>query len=657
MHHHHPSRRDINSSAGFTLVEMSIVLIIMSVVVGGSFAIATNFIRQNKEKTTQEHLDLIEKALLDFRKANNRLPCPADGSVNPDNTNYGIEAANDDAATYSYCTGGTPAANFVSAAHATKTGNPATYVVGGSAPVTTLGLPKEVGFDGWGNKISYHVDGRATQNGAFSTFTISNSNCFNIIIDNELTWNDDADRNYLSFHAAYALVSHGKDGHGAFSKGGPRLNSATTNSFQQQNANYDATGAATTYNNLFHIIPESENPADNKDVYDDLVRFKTRSQLRTTQDGPGVLFPDLIISANDPSNVYGTHFFYRCGDQFQYEPQEMVDVNNKQVQNISISPNNTYILGSTKNDYHFRMWTYDGVKTHLLTDSSFIPFPNLAAGTAETAIWSPDGEYFLVAALDDGDEPNRISIYEKTGINEFTRIDAAVENALNSKGNAVLSEGALYGLNVSPDGNEMVIMYGNGALANAITPMLYKRNADNSFSYVADGIPEMPAIQVRKPIWSPDGAYLLFMDWDGPDLYLFRNDGNNHYSRIASPSPAPANAVGNATFSPDSRFLVTTGYSSSEWNIYELQNSDEYTRISPHPGTKPYGARSVQFSKDGRYLVVGKFRHASNPDLYLYKVNGSVFEELTSPEGFDVELDGHIMHIEWRKLMPWEESS
>lgn len=648
----HPDRHDSKSAArqGFTLVEMSIVLIIMSVVAGGGFALATSMNERKKEDVTLARLDAIEKALLDFRKANDRLPCPADGSINPDNADYGIEA--DDPGD---CSSGSPAANFTAATHATKTVYTDTTVVGGTIPIVTLGLPKEYGIDGWGNKFSYHIDARATEYGAFSTYSISNGNCFNVIIDDALTWADDTDRNYLSFHAVYALISHGKDGHGAFSMGGPRINSGTVNAFQQQNADYDDTGAVTTYNNLFHYVPESEDPDTPRDRFDDILRFKTRAQLRTVQDGPGIIFPDLIVSSRYTTGAqYGTRFMYRCGDDFLVEATEMVDINNKRVLRVAVSPNNTYILGAMDGDYHFRMWTYDGVKTSMLPDSAFDPFPPIASGKAENVAWSEDGEFFMVSAMDDNaDRPNRISIYERTGVNQFTRVDEAVENATNSSLNPVMDDGQFNGVNLRPDGNELVIMYGG---AFDITPMLYERNPDNTFSHVADGIPEMPDEPVYRPIWSADGNYLVILQDDENAVHLFRNEGNNTYSSIPDPSPMPTTAAEHAAFSPDGRFLVLANETDNELRFYELNDRDKYVALPVTPTSPPRATYSLQFSRDGKYLAVGKYRDAVNTEnLYIYKIEGNVFTLLNDDPNIRIESpDGTITAAEWRQLMPWE---
>ena len=111
---------------GFTLLEMSIVLAIISTVIGGMLAVIPGLIQALETEETQARQQAIQQALYDFRLAFNRIPCPADVTqavdLNTANSNYfGIEAANPGT-----CTGGTPAANF--SANAASSGISASFV-------------------------------------------------------------------------------------------------------------------------------------------------------------------------------------------------------------------------------------------------------------------------------------------------------------------------------------------------------------------------------------------------------------------------------------------------------------------------------------------------------------------------------------------------
>src|SRR5258708_6404476 len=93
---------------GFTLLEISVVLLLIGLVVGGGLVTMTGSIQALQYNKTVEKIDAIEKALLDFSIASKRIPCPASLTLTPDNANFGIEAVMPGT-----CHGGTPTANFV----------------------------------------------------------------------------------------------------------------------------------------------------------------------------------------------------------------------------------------------------------------------------------------------------------------------------------------------------------------------------------------------------------------------------------------------------------------------------------------------------------------------------------------------------------------
>src|SRR5690242_8346084 len=91
---------------------------------------------------------------------NGRRPCPADGQYAINNANFGVEAA-----TPGTCTGSTPAAPFGPDAGTS-------YVVGGTIPTKTLNISDDYAFDGWGRRMTYVVDTRATK--ASTCYTLQN---------------------------------------------------------------------------------------------------------------------------------------------------------------------------------------------------------------------------------------------------------------------------------------------------------------------------------------------------------------------------------------------------------------------------------------------------------------------------------------------------
>lgn len=79
-------KRSKESQAGFSLIEMAMVLLILGLLLGGilsAVSVSTDSIRISN---TQAQLQEIEEALYGFAQANGRLPCPAT------NTSAGIES-------------------------------------------------------------------------------------------------------------------------------------------------------------------------------------------------------------------------------------------------------------------------------------------------------------------------------------------------------------------------------------------------------------------------------------------------------------------------------------------------------------------------------------------------------------------------------------
>lgn len=128
--HYTPIQLRNRASAGFTLIELAMVLLIVSLIIGGLFmAFGTQF-NQTKLKETNASLQYTKKALLNFVEVNGYMPCPdADGNGKEDRTS-GVCDANK-----------------------------------GTVPYQDIGLTRGAASDSWGNTLGYYV----TQNVTAST--------------------------------------------------------------------------------------------------------------------------------------------------------------------------------------------------------------------------------------------------------------------------------------------------------------------------------------------------------------------------------------------------------------------------------------------------------------------------------------------------------
>ncbi len=187
------------SQRGFTLIEMSLVMVIVGLMVGGGLLALAPVIDKTRVNQTNATLDQVENALELFVIRNQRLPCPADGKLANTDPNYGFELP----AGGNVCST-TPLANAV-------------------IPWRTLGMQEAYSVDGWGNRLSYFTSGMfggfvsTTKNngvnrpafayptGPFMTVTdaASGQTVTPSATDTDSSKDD---------QAAYVLISHGKSG-------------------------------------------------------------------------------------------------------------------------------------------------------------------------------------------------------------------------------------------------------------------------------------------------------------------------------------------------------------------------------------------------------------------------------------------------------------
>jgi prepilin-type N-terminal cleavage/methylation domain-containing protein len=131
--------RKYKNAAGFSLIEMAIVLLIVSALLGGLLVSIGTTREISNRNSTEDTLQDITEALYGFAQANDRLPCPATATSN----GFSVPAA------AGVCAGGGPVAS-------------------GFVPSGTLGLSGPLNAnnllsDAWGNPYRYVVS-RASAN-------------------------------------------------------------------------------------------------------------------------------------------------------------------------------------------------------------------------------------------------------------------------------------------------------------------------------------------------------------------------------------------------------------------------------------------------------------------------------------------------------------
>lgn len=292
---------------GFSLIEISIVLVVVATMLAGVLPAITESQKTRAADETAKRVEAIEQAVLSFRMDKDRIPCPSDNTLGINTQNFGREATPE-----GDCKDGTAIdANFPATAADT-----ADTIMGG-VPTKTLGLPDEYAFDGWGRRFDYYVDKRLTLSATFLSQTDEGSIQVNDSSNNPRSATDIKG-------AAYALVSHGPNGHGAYTRAGVRFSFGTTNSHEQENCDCNATTATTTYDSV--LVQKMAMPSSNVlESYDDIVRYTLRPQLdpatgAAVGDCTGIApsgWPD-AIKCNDGTYDASLYFSYDAGTHIQY---------------------------------------------------------------------------------------------------------------------------------------------------------------------------------------------------------------------------------------------------------------------------------------------------------------------------------------------------
>lgn len=203
--------------AGFSLVEMAVVTLLIGIFLTlglGALSVAQE---NASASNTQKNLDAIRDAFVNYVRANKCLPCPdtEPASGSPPDGRENRSGGSSCAAAGSSCP-----------------------IAFGVLPYLDLGLTREAALDGWGNLFSYHVSVGGTRNWTVSGPFVSTGNPGALTVQ---------DRNSSSPFALYSLstaavavvVSHGRNGLGAYTTKGTRITlpDAVTNPDENENTN------------------------------------------------------------------------------------------------------------------------------------------------------------------------------------------------------------------------------------------------------------------------------------------------------------------------------------------------------------------------------------------------------------------------------------
>lgn len=196
-----------NSRAGFSILELAIVLTVIALIVSSSLAVAASRISAAKVESTIDKTQTLMELTDAYVRNFSRLPCPANPRAKPSDADFGI--GYDDGA------GNCTAANII------ISGNAAI----GAVPTSTLGLSPSSSTDGWNRRFTYAVDQRLS-NATNYLGVAANPAAIPPVaavapMDGSLAVFNAAGGAQITNQAVFVLISHGSNGHGSWrAKGG-----------------------------------------------------------------------------------------------------------------------------------------------------------------------------------------------------------------------------------------------------------------------------------------------------------------------------------------------------------------------------------------------------------------------------------------------------
>lgn len=562
---------------GFTLIELSVVLIVIALITGMGMMATLGTLESARRASTQNKLDVIEKALMDFRNRYDRLPCPGDITLTDSSSVYGLEAAN-----VNECTGGSPAAEDVSGNNGIQhylNGYPPT--VSGSVPARTLGLPDEYMFDGWGRRFTYVVDAHVTMPNAFSIIPPNANNCS--------LWVKDSGGGYRSGDdtrggAMYVLVSHGPNGHGAYVSGGSRVSAGSTNGDELTNCRCDSAAQSTGNASLPYFVQKeaTENPTDARDRFDDIVRFKERWQMMNEDDYLNIKKYreyQLMLAVPFVEGESPAVGFYKRGCDGWVHSRNQADlsgaVGGGGVSWITIME----LTFSRDNDFSVFYYRDTGGTTHCTV-------------------------YDFTSAADPQETWGCINLYDGSGRVATSR-------------NGYTAFGTI-------GGTELLMNSG----------MRYNR-LSNFFSPSTDA----PSVRPIEVALSRNANYMMLTD-KSTYASVYGRTGDVTFKKLVSnsqPVTSNYNRIQALAFSPDDRFLAVGESTVNTVKIWQIGSGSLYAAgTSPFTllttlSTGSFAPALIRFSPDGQYMAVRIARNDTNliNIVKIYKISGTDFSEVT----------------------------
>ncbi len=239
---------------GFSLLELSVVLVIVATVVGVSLSVGFQQTRIQQVSVSWSELKKIKEVLRFHAQYYGKLPCPSSITLPDSDGNYGMAAED--------CSDTSPPAGVTRVEFPPGNG---TYVRIGAVPIRALALPDDFISDAWGQRYFYAV---------------SEDHIVSIDEDTDgVILIEDGNGNTITDQAAFIIGTHGATGRGAILHHNQALRK-TCNTSTADSENCDITDSGQTADGVFSDAPFNDGDVSTS-FFDDYVLWDTsRSALQ-----------------------------------------------------------------------------------------------------------------------------------------------------------------------------------------------------------------------------------------------------------------------------------------------------------------------------------------------------------------------------------------